>query len=87
MRILPCSAWEGSWDEPLIQLTKYTLTWVFATGSGPLASAVQRERRCASLPEVVRLTVDLCVGSAVASGSTAQLVRLFWSRAQSSVDG
>ena len=62
-RILACGAWEGSWEESLSQPSKYTLTWVLSTDSGPLASAAQRERWRAPLPEVVRLTLDLYVGS------------------------
>ena len=31
-------AWERSWEEPRSKPSQYTLTWVFATGSGPFTS-------------------------------------------------
>ena len=37
-RILPCSAWEGSWEEPPGRSSKHAVTWVFAVRSGPLTS-------------------------------------------------
>ena len=40
-RFFPCGAWEGLWEESPGQPSKYTLTWGFATGSGPLTTTAR----------------------------------------------
>ena len=44
-RILPCSAWERSWEEAPGRSSKHTVTWVFAVRSGPLTSTTTSEHK------------------------------------------